>query len=163
MTHLYELSMAYKMLQDTEELTEEELATALANVNELFNEKACNIGKLALSLQADAKAIDTELERLSQRKQAMTNKVNWLKGYLAQEMEVTNTEKIKDELFTISLVSNPPSVQVDNEELIPADYWRIIPETKAVDKQTILANYKETQTVVPGVSIITDKKHILIK
>lgn len=163
MTKLYELSNAYKMLQDTDELTEEELETALGNIKEVFRDKALNIGKLVLSLKSDEDAISSEIKRLSDRKQAVSNRTERIKSYLAQEMEVTNEDKIKDEVITISLVNNPPSVQVVNEEAIPANYWRTIPETKEIDKRSILDEYKESGGIVHGVNIITDKKHILIR
>lgn len=166
MTHLYELSDAYRALQETEELTEEELITCLNNVQELFNEKAINIGKLVLSLQADAEGIDTELKRLSERKQAIENRVKGLKFYLAQEMEVTSIDKVKNEILTISLRNSPPSVEVIDEKLIPDDYWREIPSRFEIDKQAILSVYKESSEGVPeipGVKIITSKKHVVIR
>ena len=164
MTHLYELSNAYKMLMDTDELTEEELIECVNNVKELFNDKARNIARLVLSLKADSEAIDTEVKRLSARKQAIENRMTWLKNYLTQEMEATETTQIKDEIVSVSLRNSPPSVMVEDEELIPADYWRTIPETKVVDKQTILGLYKEDNSlIVPGVTIQTDRKHVVIR
>ena len=163
MTHLYELSQAYKQLQDTEELTDDELMVCLNNIKEIFTQKSLNIGRLILSMQGDFEAIDTELERLNQRKQAVVNRVNHLKNYLAQEMQAVDIPKIKDEVLTISLVNNPPSVQIDNEAIIPTIYWRVIPETKTVDKKGILETYKENHTPISGITIITDKKHIMIR
>ena len=164
MTHLYELSNAYKMLMDTDELTEEELIECVNNVKELFNDKARNIARLVLSLKADSEAIATEVIRLSARKQAIENRMTWLKNYLTQEMEATETTQIKDEIVSVSLRNSPPSVMVEDEELIPADYWRTIPETKVVDKQTILGLYKEDNSlIVPGVTIQTDRKHVVIR
>ena len=78
-THLYELTNAYRMIQDSDELTEEELAQCLNNIKEIFNEKAINIGKLVLSLQADSESVDTEIKRLSARKQAFDNRIKGIK------------------------------------------------------------------------------------
>ena len=163
MAHLYELTDAYKQLLETEELTEEELIVCLNNITDLFQEKAGNIGKLVLSLQADTVIIESEIKRLSERKQAVENRSKSLKSYLTQEMEATNMDKIKNELLTISLQKNPPSVFVFSEDIVPSQYWRIIPERKEIDKQTILSVYKEHGNAIPGVEIITDKKHVVIR
>jgi len=163
MTHLYELSNAYKMLQETDELTQEELNEALNNIGELFSEKASNIGKLTLSLQSDAEAIDSELKRLGQRKQALDNRVKGLKFYLAQEMEATNIDKVKNEVLTISLRSNPPSVNVVDSDSIPTNFRVIIPESWQPDKKAIIEYFKETGLLVGGTEVISDKKHVVIK
>ena len=57
MTQLYKLGDAYKAIQETDELTDEEITTALANIKEVFVEKAGNIGKLMLSWKSDIKAL----------------------------------------------------------------------------------------------------------
>ena len=163
MSHLYELSTAYKQLLDTQELNDEECAEAIGNIEELFKDKAINIGKLVLSLEADAEVVNQEITRLSARKTALLNRSKRLKAYLAENMEVTDTPKITHELFNISLVSNPPSVNVFDEKEIPEEYWRIIPETREVDKKAILAVYKDKGEVVSGTEIISDKRHIVIK
>ncbi len=162
MVKLYELSETYQKLLDTDELTEEELQTCLNNIQGLFDEKATNIGKLILSLQADGNSIGGEVKRLGERGLAILNRIKGLKFYLAQEMEATKTDKVKDELLTITLQKSPPSVQLDNEELIHKDYWKVIPETRQLDKQAILNIYKSGQEVL-GVTIISDKKHVVIR
>ena len=163
MTKLYQLSNAYQAIQDTDELTDDEITTSLANIKELFVDKVGNIGKLMLSWQSDVKAIDTEIERLSQHKQAISNRITKLKDYLAQEMELTNIDKIKNEIISVTLQKNPPSVQIDDETQIPNDCWRIIPEQRVVDKQIILSIFKEKGVIPNGVTIVTDKKHIVIR
>lgn len=162
-THLYELADTYKMIQDAEELTPEEITEALNTIGGLFNDKAINVAKLCLSLKADSEKVDSELKRLAQKKQAINNRVDGLKFYLQAQMEVAGMEKVKDAIVSVSLQKNQPSVQVDIEEQIPDVYWRVIPETKEVDKKAILTAYKESETIVPGVTIVTDKKHIVIR
>ena len=161
--HLYELTDAYRKIAEAEDIPEEELTQMLGELRDLIKDKALNIGRVILSMKATSEAVDTEIKRLTLRKQAMENKAKSLKSYLEQEMQATNTDKVKDETLTISLVSNPPSVQVSDETLIPPTYWRIIPETKEVDKKLILSNFKDTGEIVRGTEIITDKKHILIR
>jgi len=163
MAYLYELADAYQALLSTDELTEEELATCLNNITGLFNEKAVNIGKVILDLQADTVVIAAEEKRLSERRQARNNRIQNLKSYLAQEMDAVGIDKVKDELFNISLVKNQPSVNILDSESISKQFRRIIPETWEVDKKKILEYFKTFNEAVSGTEIITDKKHVVIK
>jgi vacuolar-type H+-ATPase subunit I/STV1 len=160
MAKLYELSNAYQLLQDTDELTEEEITTALDNVKEMFDVKASNLAKVILSIQSDMKAYDDEIARLTERKRIAQNKIKHLKDYLLFNMEATNTDKIKVDTVNISLRTSPPSVDVVNEEEIPENYWRVV---KSVDKKAILEVYKDKGIIPPGINIITDKKYVSIK
>lgn len=163
MTQLYKLGDAYKAIQETDELTDDEITTALANIKEVFVEKAGNIGKLMLSWKSDIKAYELEIERLNQHKQAISNRVEKLKLYLTMEMESAKIDKVKNEVLSITLQNNPPSVQIDDESQISNAFWTVIPETKVVDKKGILSVFKEKGVIPSGVTIITDKKHIVIR
>lgn len=163
MTQLYRLGDAYRAIQETDELTDDEVTTALANIKEAFAEKAGNIGKLMLSWKSDIKAYEEEIERLNQHKQAIANRVDKIKTYLAMEMASADITKVKNEVLSITLQNNPPSVQIDDEAQIPSEFWTIIPEQRVVDKKGILGAFKEQNIIPSGVTIITDKKHIVIR
>ena len=163
MATLYELSDAYTAIQNTDELNGEDLTKALESINELFQDKAGNIGKLILSLQSDAEGYEKEIARLSLRKMAIDNRVKSLKAYLAQEMTVCQVDKVKNPVLTISLRNSPPSVNILDEGKLPPSWWRVIPEQRVPDKIAILNIYKDTGEVVPGTEIITDKKFVVIR
>jgi len=163
MTKLYELTQAYQSLLDTEELTEEELNTALDSVVDLISNKALNIARLVLTLQSESTAIDSEIKRLNSRKVTRENKVKNLRSYLLLNMEATNITKAKDNFVSVTLQSSSPSVAILDVLQIPDSYWRIIPEQREVDKRSILTTYKEQGKTVPGTEIITTRKHIVIK
>jgi len=156
--HLYELSGIYNTLQDTDEI--EDLATALDTVKEQFDVKASNLAKVILSIQSEAKAYDDEIARMTERKRISQNKVTHLKKYLLDNMSATGTDKISIDTVTISLRSSPPSVEIEDEELIPDDCLRW---KREVDKKYIMDDYKLTNVIPPGVKIITDKKYVSIK
>jgi len=160
MAKLFELSKAYQMLQDTDEISEEEISTSLDNVKELFNVKASNLAKVILSIQSDTKAYDDEITRLTARRQVAQNKIKSLKEYLLRNMVAINADKIQIDTVAISLRTSPPSIEVENEEIIPENYWRIV---RSVDKQTILNEFKTSNTIPPGVNVITDNKYVSIR
>lgn len=166
MPRLYELSDEYQALiqtLDNEDSNESELKDRITEIKGKFNDKAENIGKLILSINADAEATKKEVERLSKRKSSLENKAGWLKSYLQQEMTVAELEKIEGDILTISLRKNPPSVKILNEKAIPQEYMRVIPESFKADKDDILLHFKVTGEVIPGVEIITDKRSLVIR
>ena len=163
MTKLYELTQAYQALLDTEELTEDELVTSLNNVSDLISNKALNIGRLIITLQEESDAIDNEIKRLNSRKITRDNKVKSLKSYLLVNMDATGITKAKDNFVSVILQSNPPSVVILDIMQIPEAYWRVIPEQREIDKQSILKVYKEQGEAVPGTEIVSDKKHVVIR
>ena len=150
MTHLYELSDQIKFLQEDTELGEEEFQKALGEIQGQFQDKVENIGKLFLSFQADVTAIKSEEERLQSRRQSIEHKADWLKGYLLQEMTAVGIEKVRRDVLTVSLRTNPPSVNVLDQEAIPIEFRRIIPETWQPNKPSILSHFKSTGEIVAG-------------
>jgi len=163
---VYELADTYNALTsllEEEGATEEALQGQLRVIQEAFNAKAENIGKLILSLDGEATAITDELTRLNARKQATERKAEWLKSYLLQEMVNARIEKIKGTLVSLAIRNNPPSVSVLDINLVPMAFRRIIPERFEADKKLILDHVKSTGEVVPGCEIVTDKKSLSVK
>ena len=165
-SHLYEIADQFRFLSrllDDAELPKEEVDSALGEIKGQLEEKVENIGKFYLSLQATIAAINTEEDRLLDRRKALENKATWLKDYLLQEMTVAEVDKVKRELVTVSVRVSPPSVNVVKEDDIPQEYRVIIPETWHADKKAISDHFKGTGEIIPGVEIITDRKSIQIR
>lgn len=167
MPHFYELSTQYQnllaWLESDQPIDENSLRQQLSEVTEQLKEKAENIGKMVLEYEANTVSIDIEITRLSSRKKSLVNKIEWLKSYVQGEMQNAQIDKIPGQILTLSLRSNPPSVKVLDETQIPAQFFRIIPETKEVNKSAILTEFKKTGEIQPGTEIITDKKSLVIK
>lgn len=163
---LYELTDQYRFLEaEIESGTEgdETLLTALAEVKAKIDDKVENIGKFILSLQADITGIRSEEDRLAARRYAVEHRIDWLKGYLVGEMTVAKLDKVKRNVITVSLRTNPPSVNVTDIEALPLEYQRCIPESYVADKKLIVDHFKDTGEVIPGVEIIKDKKSVVIR
>jgi hypothetical protein len=166
--HLYELATSYKSLEawlsSDEPIDETALRQQLADITTQLKDKAENIGKMILDLEAESDTAKKEIDRLSKRKSSADNKATWLKSYLLEQMQVVSIDKLPCDLFTISLAKNPISVKIIDETKIAPEFWRTIPETKEVNKTAILTSFKETEGVIPdGVEIITDRKHLVIE
>ena len=166
MTKLYELTERYltieNMLED-EYITKDEIKTSLQAIEDEFGDKVSTLGKFVLELKSTTEAIKIEEDRLLKRRQAIVSNIEWLKNYMLTEMLAIDILKIKRDVVTVSVQDNPPSVELLDLEQVPKQYVRIIPEVKEPDKKAIAEHFKQTGEIVPGVSMILDKKHVVVR
>ena len=169
---LYELASQYRFLIDkgidaeTGELIEadsEALFLRLDEIKDSIGDKTENIGKMWLELQGEAKAVETEITRLAKHKSRLESNSLWLKDYLLRELPLAKIEQVKRPTVTVTIRLNPPSVNIINEDTVPRDWKRHVPEHWDVDKKSILDNYKSGGKAIDGTEIITDKKRIDIR
>ncbi|ADE87517.1 gp157-like protein [Deep-sea thermophilic phage D6E] len=148
---LYELTENYaKLLEMAEEMDTDAIVDTLEALQEAIEDKAENIAKLIRNLEADVKVIRDEEKRLAERRQVIENKVERLKSYLQEQLETAGLQKVKRPTITVSIQNNPPSVDVIDETLIPADF--LIPQPAKVDKKSILERLKNGEAI-PGVTL----------
>lgn len=135
---LYELTSEYMellaMLEDPD-TDEAVILDTLEGVDGELEEKADGYARVMRQMDADAKAIKAEEERLYNRRKSLENRSAWLKGRLQNAMEMTGKTKIKTELFSFGIQKNPASVVIDDETMIPGDY--LIPQAPKIDKTAI--------------------------
>ena len=156
---LYELVDQYNQITDAIEKGED-LSILLGKINEDLEHKAENIAKLILNIEAEFDACENERKRFTDKKQVARNKIEKLKEYLLLEMKEARKEKIKRDLFTISIRTNSASIEVLDDIKVPPQFKHI---ELVIEKQKILENFKETGEIVPGVNILTDKQRIEIR
>ena len=148
---LYELARSYAELLDrAEDIDTEALVDTLASLQDAIEDKAENIAKIIKNLEADAKIIKEEEQRLAERRRSIENKVTRLKEYLQEQLEVAGLQKVKRPTITVAIQNNPPSVEIADEKLIPSEF--MIPQYK-VDKKSILERLKNGE-MVPGAKLV---------
>ena len=148
---LYELTENYlQLLEMAEDMDPELLRDTLESIQESIEDKAENTAKLIKSLEADVKAIKEEEKRLADRRKALEKKIENIKDYLREQLELAGIDKVKRPTITVSIQNNPPSVRVVNEELIPSHF--MIPQPPKLDKKGILEKLKHGENV-PGVEL----------
>lgn len=148
---LYELAQNYaELLEIAEEIESDTLVDTLEALQDAIEDKAENIAKFIRNLEADAKIIREEEQRLAERRRAIEAKVERLKTYLQEQLETAGIEKVKRPTITVAIQANPPSVDVIDETAIPSDF--LIPQAPKVDKKSILERLKNGETV-PGVTL----------
>lgn len=135
---LYELAEVYNNIIDLD-LPEEELTTALQNIDEEIERKADNIGKVLRELEGQIETIKAEEKRLQEKRKSIENKKENLKKYLQDQMEILDKKKIKTDLFSFNISKNRASLKIIDETKIPEYYFTV---TRTPRKQDILQAYQ---------------------
>lgn len=165
MSHLYELTGQFKELSILADGVDEDMAVAVRDTMEAiegeFQEKGKAIAMIALNIDGDLEAIQSQIDRLTERKRVITNRKNSLKEYLRENMDASGITKITHPLFTITCGKGRPSVVIDNEADIPDEYMSV-KTTMSPDKTAIAAAIK-AGLEVPGAHSEIGKSSISIK
>jgi transcriptional regulator of heat shock response len=139
---LYDLTQSYlQVLEMAEDMEMEVLKDTLESIQDAIEDKAENLAKLIRCLEADAKILKEEESRLADRRKSFENRIASCKEYLQNQMEVAGLDKVKRPTVTVSIQSNPPSVEVIDESLIPSEY--MVPQPSKIDKKSILTALKD--------------------
>lgn len=164
---LYEISESILATLGTEddELTPE-AEVALAALQMEFDAKAEAILQYRQGLLAEAKAIEEEEGRLFAKRQAMKNKADRLLDLLQGEMKRLGTKKIWTPTFVATRCPNPPRVaDADDLDLCDeslAQFVKIIPEERKLNKSAVLAAWRDGITLPVGLSVVSGEEHLRV-
>ncbi|MGE8451284.1 MAG: siphovirus Gp157 family protein [Pseudomonadales bacterium] len=165
MTTLYTIAEQFKGLAALADNADEDLAVALRDTMEgiegEFQEKGKAIAMITLNIDGDLEAIQSQIDRLTERKRIITNRKESLKEYLRQNMEAAGITKITHPLFTITCGKGKPIVVIDDAKALPDDFVNV-QVTSAPDKAAIAKALKNGQEV-PGAHSEIGKSSISIK
>ncbi len=139
----------------------ENLQKMLDGLEGKIEEKVENTVKIIKSLESDSTGIDAEIKRLSSRKAALANNIDYLRNNLHTSMIAVSADKIKGNLFTVSLQNNPCKVNVIDELFIP-EYYFNIPEVKPqLDKKRLAEDLKTGVYAGPGAALIQEQRLVI--
>lgn len=138
----------YELIADQED--EQLLKDTLDSINDALEDKADGYVAVIKSLETDNNAIDEEIKRLRKRKTSNQNGIKRLKETLQQVMEETGKEKFKTALNSYSIAKNPPSLDVQDDSLIPKEYW--VSQAPTLNKKDLLKDIK-AGTAIKGVEL----------
>lgn len=133
----------------------EELAAELQN-------KSVNIIAYMRNQESFIEAVKAEEKRLKDMREKTENRIEKFKQYVKDNMEKLNLQEVPTELGSLKIAKNPISVEILNEDEIPAEFKKEIVETK-IDKTAIKEHFKATGELVPGVQIIDNKTSLRVK
>jgi hypothetical protein len=154
---LYELTDQYQSLIDLAESSEGEDQQAFTDTIEALageiDEKVINGAAVVKTLEANALAVAAEAERLDKRRKTLAAVATHLKNYMQRCMESAGIPQVKNDLFTVSVQTNPASVAIKNEDEIPPEFMRVKREP---DRATIARTLKDGGAV-PGCELVQTK------
>ena len=163
---LYELAGEYRQaavaLSDMD-LDEQTIKDTLEGLSGDLEKKATNVDFFVRNLEATAEQIKLAEKQMADRRKAMENRAERIREYLKANMEIAGINEISCPHFKLAIRKNPPSVVIDAESQIPANYFSQ-PETPPpqVNKNYIAIAIKAGR-VVPGVHLDTTKTRLEIK
>jgi hypothetical protein len=145
---LYEISEAYAgVMLRLEEAGDNSgeippgLEADMDAIGDALETKVDAVCKYRASLVAHAEAVDAEVKRLTAKRDALTRRADWLKGYLFTAMMATGNKKLETPLFKLAIQRNSqPSVTLAGET-VPEAFKRV--ETIIeLDKKKVIDAWK---------------------
>ena len=161
MAKLYELTDDYLSLWESLSDPEADWTEAeekLRGIEKAFDDKVSACAKMIRNMESEETALTHEIDRMSRRHDALVRKIKAIKEYVKAEMETSGREKVRTDVFTVSVQHSPDKVHVVDETEIPAQYYQIM---KRLDKIEVLRMLKAGYAV-PGCEL-TQGSHLRIR
>lgn len=154
MRPLYEIANEYQSLLAQVVNCDEILPEMIDELNSVtgdIKEKAVNVAAFIKNLEAEAEGIEKAVEAMQERALRINRKVDSLRDYLKMNLESCHLNEVKSPFFDIRIRTNPASVAIMDEKLIPEQYFREIMMRK-VDKM-MLSQELKNNAIIPGVAL----------
>ena len=135
---LADMDLDPQTIADTLEASDEQTA---------LEEKAQGYEMVARTIESAIPAIDTEVKRLQELKEARKRRAAVLRERLLAAMQALEIQKITCPLFEMSRRKNPAKVVIDDEAAIPFEYWRKPEVEIVVDKELLKAALKDGKEI----------------
>lgn len=151
--NLYDINESLLSVIDNMEECEDKalFQQAINDLEILQAEKIDNTVKYIRNLEAEENAISEEVKRLQDKKKIISNKKERIKAYLYDFTSLTEGQKVKGGIFTLSLRNNAPNVKINDIEHIPNEYIKI---EKVVDKNLLKTALKNGE-IIEGATLET--------
>lgn len=147
MAKLYEIAEQFKNLEALleQDIPQEEILLALNTVQADLSNKFSEICKYIKNIENDNVGLASEVKRLSDKKKTNENKIEGMKAYMAEQLNVVGKQSISTPLFKIGMQKNPPSIKILDEAKIPMIY--AVPQELKFDKKAMLADFKKGEII----------------
>lgn len=160
--NFYQITAGFPALMENEEISQEDKEKIESELNMLLQKKSKNVIGYAKNIDLTISAMKEEEKRIADNRKALENKLDRFKEYLKECMEKNGISKIETELGTLSIIKNPTSIEVINQDAIPDEYLRVKTQIE-VDKTKIKKTLKETGEVPDGIRIVNNNTRLDIK
>ena len=110
--------------------------------------KAKNVAAFISNRKAEITAVKEASKKLADRAKTEQANLDRLMDYLKYNMEQSEITEIRSPELLLKIKNNPPSVVIDDESKINSGYYKIIPETRQLDKVALKAALKTGELVL---------------
>lgn len=159
---LYEITNAFPLLMEQEEMSEEDKKKVEEELTNLLNQKSQSIIGYTRNLELTIEAKKSEEKRISESRKADEKRLENFKQYVKECMGKGGFTKVETEIGSLTIAKNPISVEIINELIVPNEFKEEVITTK-VDKTAIKNHFKETGEIPEGTNIITTNTSLRIK
>lgn len=159
---LYDVTSAFPKLMECEEITPENKQEIYEELTLLLQKKSQNIIGYARNIELLIEAKKTEEKRMAESRKADERKLENFIKYVKECMENAGFTKIETGLGNLTIAKNPISIEIENEDEIPAEFKEEIVTTK-INKTAIKNHFKETGEIPNGVRVNTQNTSLRIK
>ena len=161
--NLYKLTsdfVAVQQMVEDEELDFTCAIDTLDSIEAAIEVKVANTVYILRNMESYASGLDHEIKRLQAKQKALNNNQEGMKNFLFGQLEFAGLTEMKTDICTIKQANNPPSVLIDDPELIPVKYQTIIPESYSIRKSEISKDLKAGFDV-PGCQLTHSKRWVI--
>lgn len=132
-----------------------ELEARLATQTEDIEAKVERVALYIQDLLGDAEKAKAEKDRLAQIQKAYESRAEGLKTYLVRCMAVADLEKVQTPKVRVNRQrSGTPSVEYHGDiEALPADFIRVRPEERSLDKRAVIQAIRDEEALPDGFSV----------
>lgn len=116
--------------------------------------KVQSYGFVIRNMEALETAIQVEAERLALRARIIAGRRERLKQRLLDAMVYSGVQKVEHPQFTVSVQKNPPSVDVFDENQIPAEYMTDPKPPAPKPNKTLIKKAIQDGFDVPGAKLV---------
>lgn len=158
---LYEVAGDYRRMVDALMSTQEDAQTVADTIEAEsypLEVKAQNVAYAIRNLEASAAAIKEAEAQMATRRKAIENRAAHIKEYIKTCLEIAGVTKVECPHFVIAIQNNPPSVDVFEPALVPAEFMTQPEPPPAVPNKKAIAEAIKAGREVPGAMMVQGKR-----
>lgn len=154
--NLYELSAGFNNIMELvldETMDLDALESGLQAIEADVTTKVMNGIGLIQTLKIFSDGAKAEAKRLTDRQRVLDNRIKVIKEWYRLNLDAMGKTKVETARGTMSVQNNPPALNINQPELIPAEYQDVVPEHYEINKDAVKAALKNS-VEIPGASLV---------
>lgn len=158
---LFQIAQEFRQITDVlmdAGCDEQTLADTLEGEQWPLELKAQNYAFVIRNLEANAAAIKDAEAQMAARRKAIENRAANIKEYIKTCLEIANVNRVECPHFVIAIQNNPPSVDVFEPGLVPAEFMTQPETPPAVPNKKAIAEAIKAGREVPGALLVQGKR-----